>query len=103
MPPESHSPARPGRSRRSIGAGSVYDDAMVDVWPLALHDGELALRPLRPRDRAAFERLRERNARLLRPWDAADAEHGVRPGEVRVLYRWNQEQARLGRAVPRVR
>ena len=75
---------------------------MVHVWPLALHDGELTLRPLRRRDRAAFDRLRERNARWLRPWDATDPEHGVRPVEFRTLYRWNQEQARMGLAVPLV-
>lgn len=81
---------------------ALYDDAMVHVWPLALHDGELTLRPLRRRDRAAFERLRERNAGWLRPWDATDPEHGARPLDFRTLRRWNQEQARLGLALPLV-
>ncbi|ASK66818.1 RimJ/RimL family protein N-acetyltransferase [Brachybacterium avium] len=75
---------------------------MVHVWPLTLQDGELMLRPLRRRDRGAFERLRERNARWLRPWDATDPEHGARPMDFRLLRRWNQEQARLGLALPLV-
>ncbi|WP_316249248.1 hypothetical protein [Brachybacterium sp. Z12] len=54
----------------------VYYDAMVHVWPLTLRDGELALRPLRRRDRAAFEGLRVRNAEWLRPWDAIDPASG---------------------------
>jgi len=75
---------------------------MVHVWPLALHDGELTLRPLRRRDRAAFERLRERNAEWLRPWDATDPEHGRRAADFRTLRRWSNEQARLGTSLPLV-
>ncbi|MDN6401098.1 MAG: GNAT family N-acetyltransferase [Brachybacterium sp.] len=75
---------------------------MVHVWPLALHDGELTLRPLRRRDRAAFERLRGRHASWLRPWDATDPEHGAHPMDFRLLHRWNQQQARLGLALPLV-
>ena len=73
---------------------------MVHVWPLALHDGELTLRPLRRRDRAAFERLRERNAGWLRPWDASDPEDPRRVPDFHTLRRWNQQQARLGAALP---
>lgn len=82
--------------------GTVYDDAMVHTWPLALHDGEVTLRPLRRRDRVAFERLRERNADWLRPWDATDPEREAGAVPFRTLRRWNQEQARLGLALPLV-
>lgn len=77
-----------------------YDDAMVHVWPLALHDGELTLRPLRRRDRTDFDRLRERNADWLRPWDASDPERRRAPINFRTLRRWNEEQARLGTHLP---
>ncbi|MGP9537425.1 GNAT family N-acetyltransferase [Brachybacterium sp. AOP43-C2-M15] len=75
---------------------------MVHVWPLALHDGELTLRPLRRRDRAAFEQLRERNAGWLRPWDASDPEQFRGVPDFRSLRRGNEEQARLGTALPLV-
>lgn len=75
---------------------------MVHVWPLALHDGELTLRPLRRRDRGAFEQLRARNAGWLRPWDASDPERERGAPDFRSLRRWNEEQARLGTALPLV-
>lgn len=84
------------------GSASVYDDAMVHVWPLTLRDGELALRPLRRRDRADFERLRERNRDWLRPWDATDPDRPVRQIPFAALRRWNEQQARLGLYLPLV-
>ena len=92
--------APPPRLRCGNVPAALYDDAMVHVWPLALHDGELTLRPLRRRDRAAFERLRERNAGWLRPWDASDPEDPRRVPDFHTLRRWNQQQARLGAALP---
>jgi [ribosomal protein S5]-alanine N-acetyltransferase len=73
---------------------------MVHVWPLTLRDEELTLRPLRRRDRAAFDGLRERNAAWLRPWDATDPEQVHRRIEFRTLRRWNHAQARLGTYLP---
>ena len=73
---------------------------MVHVWPLTLHDQELTLRPLRRRDRAPFERLRERNAEWLRPWDASDPDRGRALIDFRTMRRWNEEQARLGAYLP---
>lgn len=81
------------------GAAHYYG-AMVHVWPLALHDGELTLRPLRRRDRTDFDRLRQRNADWLRPWDASDPERGRAPIDFRTLRRWNEQQARLGTQLP---
>ena len=79
---------------------AVYDDAMVHVWPLRLHDGEVTLRPLRRRDRVAFENLRARNADWLRPWDATDPERGGAGADFRTLRRWSESQARLGTSLP---
>lgn len=78
----------------------VYDDAMVHVWPLTLRDGELVLRPLRRRDRADFERLRDRNREWLRPWDATDPEAPRRILPFGSVRRWNEQQARLGLYLP---
>lgn len=89
------------RSRASTIAG-VYDDAMVHVWPLELRDGELGLRPLRWRDRAAFEGLRARNADWLRPWDAIDPEGGRGMPHFRAVRRGNEAQARMGTHLPLV-
>lgn len=73
---------------------------MVHVWPLTLRDGELTLRPLRRRDRGAFEALRTRNADWLRPWDASDPESPRGPLAFGTLRRWNDRQARLGASLP---
>ncbi|AXK44838.1 GNAT family N-acetyltransferase [Brachybacterium saurashtrense] len=73
---------------------------MVHVWPLTLRDGEIALRPLRRRDRTAFDRLRRRNAGWLRPWDATDPEDPGRVLDFASLRRWNHQQARLGTSLP---
>ncbi len=75
---------------------------MVHVWPLTLRDGELTLRPLGRRDRSAFERLRERNATWLRPWDATDPDRSRGALPFRTLRRWNEEQARAGTYLPLV-
>ena len=73
---------------------------MVHVWPLTLRDGELTLRPLRRRDRRAFEELRSRNAGWLRPWDASDPDSVRGPLDFATLRRWNDRQARLGLSLP---
>jgi ribosomal-protein-alanine N-acetyltransferase len=39
-------------------------------WPIVLHEGELTLRPLRLRDRAAWLDVRARNRAWLTPWEA---------------------------------
>lgn len=80
----------------------VYDDAMAHTWPLVLRDGELVLRPLRRRDRFAFEALRQRNRHWLRPWDATDPEHPGRRPSFSTLRRWNEQQARVGVGLPLV-
>jgi ribosomal-protein-alanine N-acetyltransferase len=39
-------------------------------WPIRLSDGELVLKPLRFRDKAAWDRVRKANAEWLAPWEA---------------------------------
>lgn len=73
---------------------------MVHTWPVTLRDRELVLRPLRRRDRAAYESLRRRNEGWLRPWDATDPEHGVVRPPFATLRRWGETQARHGTLLP---
>ncbi|HIY23995.1 MAG TPA: GNAT family N-acetyltransferase [Candidatus Brachybacterium merdigallinarum] len=73
---------------------------MVHTWPLTLRDGELELRPLRRRDRRAFEALRTRNADWLRPWDASDPDRRGVPPTFSQIRRWGEAQARLGLQLP---
>lgn len=43
---------------------------MTGSWPVALADGPLRLRPLRIKDKRAWQELRRANASWLSPWDA---------------------------------
>lgn len=73
---------------------------MVHSWPVTLRDGDLVLRPLRRRDRAAFDALRARNRAWLRPWDATDPDRRGGLPPFTALRRWNEQQARLGLQLP---
>ncbi len=70
-------------------------------WPVTLRHGPLTLAPLRYRDRASWERVRQLNAEWLRPWEAtlpsgSEAGPTTYPGLVRTL----TKQARDGRMLP---
>ena len=74
---------------------------MTGRWPVWLTTGEVTLRPLAPRDGAAWRDARGRNAAWLRPWDAtvppgADG----RPASFRSLVRRLNRQAREGTTMP---
>lgn len=43
---------------------------MSSLWPATLQSGELALRPLRYRDRSKWNGVRARNLAWLKPWEA---------------------------------
>ncbi|MFC5381846.1 GNAT family N-acetyltransferase [Aquipuribacter nitratireducens] len=69
------------------------------LWPVELEHGRLRLRPLRRRDRAAWEEVQLRNRDWLQPWEATAPDGSVPPsyaGMVAGLRR----QAREGRALP---
>jgi ribosomal-protein-alanine N-acetyltransferase len=70
---------------------------MPHAWPLVLSDAELTLRPLRRRDRRAFDMLLMRNREWLAPWDASDPDRTRgRPSHGELL-RWAEREGRAGR------
>lgn len=73
---------------------------MPYTWPLRLESGDLVLRPLQRRDRAAFTRLRRENRDWLRPWDAAVPDGEAAGESFRRLRLFQDSEARRGRLVP---
>jgi ribosomal-protein-alanine N-acetyltransferase len=70
-------------------------------WPVSLRHGPVVLAPLRHRDRAAWERVRQTNINWLRPWEATlpPGAH-VGPATYSGLVRSVSRQARDGRMLP---
>ncbi len=75
---------------------------MADVtWPLELRHGPIGLRPLRARDAAEWNAIRQRNLAWLRRWDATQPPRGHRsPQSFRSMAREMDRQARQGRMLP---
>jgi ribosomal-protein-alanine N-acetyltransferase len=71
------------------------------AWPVTLADGELALRPLRLRDGAAWREVRQRNLEWLRPWDATlPVPDPETPMTFAAMVRQGNREARAGRLMP---
>jgi ribosomal-protein-alanine N-acetyltransferase len=86
---------QPQRSGSALGMFGPHH------WPVTLRHGAVQLAPMRMRDRAAWERVRQANATWLRPWEAtlppgSQAGPSTYGGLVRSLTR----QAREGRMLP---
>lgn len=73
---------------------------MPSPWPLELTDGDLLLRPLRRRDRRAFEALLAENRDWLRAWDATDPVGDRARPPFATLLRWTHQQARARAMIP---
>lgn len=70
-------------------------------WPARLQHGEVALRPLKRRDKTAWDAVREYNRDWLGPWEATNPP-GAEPGPPTfgALVRLLDRQARQGAALP---
>jgi ribosomal-protein-alanine N-acetyltransferase len=70
-------------------------------WPVTLRHGSVTLAPLRHRDGAVWQRVRQVNAEWLRPWEAT-LPPGAEPGPATYagLVRSLTKQARDGRMLP---
>ena len=70
-------------------------------WPLEIVDGDLLLTPLRLRDRAQWDSVREINQKWLEPWEAtrpsADLDTPL-PNFTQMVRRFRRE-ARAGRSI----
>lgn len=68
---------------------------------MTLSQPPVVLRPIRASDERAWNRVRERNAEWLLPWDATVPPGGdPRPGSFRAMVRWLNRRARAGAALP---
>ena len=67
-------------------------------WPVTLRHSTLALRPLRRRDREAWEEQRAHNREWLTPWDATSPVPGAGPSSFGQMVRWHGRQGRDGSA-----
>ncbi|NNG21276.1 GNAT family N-acetyltransferase [Naumannella sp. ID2617S] len=70
-------------------------------WPVTLQHGGVRLRPMKVRDRAAWESVRRVNRQWLMPWEAT-VPPGGEPGppSFAALVRMLNQQAREGRMLP---
>lgn len=70
-------------------------------WPVTLRHGSVILQPMRGRDQAEWERVRQANASWLRPWEATLPRGSQRgPSSYQGLVRTLRRQAREGRMLP---
>lgn len=74
---------------------------MTRGWPARLQAGAVLLRPIRIRDRPAWNEVRSRNAAWLGPWDATSPDG---PGDAlpsfSAMVRHLSAEARAGRTLP---
>lgn len=70
-------------------------------WPVTLTEGQVLLRPLRRRDEAAWDRIRQMNRAWLGPWEATLPPGGRGgPASFREMVRAFDRQGREGRMLP---
>jgi ribosomal-protein-alanine N-acetyltransferase len=71
-------------------------------WPVTLTDGEITLRPLRRRDRKAWQEVRDRNRSWLSKWEAGAPPESSREQipSFGALVRFFDDQARSGTSAP---
>jgi [ribosomal protein S5]-alanine N-acetyltransferase len=70
------------------------------AWPVTLEAGNVALRPLRHRDKAEWSRLRQRNLQWLSPWEASNPAPGGYLPSYHEMVRALNAQVRAASAMP---
>ncbi|MBO1267267.1 GNAT family N-acetyltransferase [Arthrobacter cavernae] len=70
------------------------------IWPVTLEHGDLALRPIRYRDRREWTEVRSRNSEWLAPWEASNPAPGGHLPNYRQMVASLNEQARHASALP---
>ena len=70
------------------------------IWPATLSYGSVGLRPIKQRDRQAWNEVRARNREWLTPWEASNPEPGGRLPSFSEMVRALNDQARAGSALP---
>ncbi|UVJ38475.1 GNAT family N-acetyltransferase [Arthrobacter sp. CJ23] len=70
------------------------------IWPVTLEHGDLALRPIRYRDRREWTEVRSRNTDWLAPWEASNPAPGGHLPNYRQMVASLNEQARHASALP---
>lgn len=70
------------------------------TWPTTLSCGSLTLRPLRNRDKKAWQEVRLRNQQWLAPWEASNPDPSGRLPSFSEMVRSLANQARVGSALP---
>lgn len=72
---------------------------MPHLWPLDLRERDIRLRPLRRRDRRAYDHLRDHDRDWLQPWEATDPDSRRRRVDFPVIRRTAEAQGRTGVAL----
>ncbi len=70
------------------------------IWPVTLECGDIALRPIRHRDKSAWTEIRSRNYDWLAPWEASNPTPGSLLPTFGGMVRALNDQARTGTALP---
>lgn len=70
------------------------------IWPVTLEHSDLALRPIRYRDRREWTEVRSRNSEWLAPWEASNPAPGGHLPNYRQMVASLNEQARHASALP---
>ncbi len=69
-------------------------------WPVTLHDGRIALRPIRRRDATAWREVRLRNLEWLASWEPTSPERGAPQISFQGMVSFLRAEARAGRMLP---
>lgn len=70
------------------------------MWPLRLTHGDVVLRPMRYRDKAAWTEVRTFNQEWLQPWEASNPDGTAKVVKFGQHIRAGRREAKAGRSLP---